>query len=133
MDDDREGGAGRMDDQELRGRLDDVQEDVKELRKMLTGMQVADAQARGDLKVVVGKLDNAADALARAAQTFHASDLARTVASEAGEAKATVVASWKKDPLGIAVAAIVIVVGIIALGERAPEIIANIFAAVRGN
>lgn len=118
-----------MDDAELRNRLDDVQEDVKEMRQMLTGMQVADAQARGDLKVVVGKLDNSANALADAAQAIQRSDLARTMEREAVAAKTDVAQAWRKDPVGIALIVLVGIIGVIALGKEGPEIVANIAKA----
>lgn len=70
-----------MEDNELRKRLDDVRDDVQELRDMLTTMQVTDAEARADAKVVAGKLDNAAQALATAAQSIQARDLSKELGS----------------------------------------------------
>ena len=42
---------------------------------MINGMQLADAESRADAKVVAGKLDNAAVALANAAQAIQSRDL----------------------------------------------------------
>lgn len=70
-----------MEDAELRGLFRDVQDDVQELRVMLTGMQLSDADQRADAKVVAGKLDNAAVALANAAQAIQARDLGGTTIS----------------------------------------------------
>lgn len=71
-----------MDDFELRARLDALREQVDELherteevRRVVTSIQLADAESRGDLKVVVGKLDNAANALATAAQSIQKVEL----------------------------------------------------------
>jgi len=64
-----------MEDREFRDLFRDVQDDIGELRIMIDGMRLSDADARADAKVVAGKLDNAAVALANAAQAIQAKDL----------------------------------------------------------
>lgn len=64
-----------MDEHELRRRLEDLGDDVSEVRAIVTQLQLASAEGRGDLKIVVGKLDNAATALANAAQSIQIGQL----------------------------------------------------------
>jgi hypothetical protein len=64
-----------VDEHELRRRLEDLGDDVSEVRAIVTQLQLASAEGRGDLKIVVGKLDNAATALANAAQSIQIGQL----------------------------------------------------------
>lgn len=63
-------------------KLERLEDQIDEVRRIVTSLQLASAEGRGDLKVVVGKLDNAATALANAAQSIQRSELqAETAAS----------------------------------------------------
>lgn len=112
----------------LRG-IESMQEDVDRLGERLTVMQVADADARADAKVVAGELRVAATALANTAQSIQQSELSRALAHEANAAKEEVKATWRKDPVGIALIVLVGILGVIALGEKGPDIVAKIAAA----
>lgn len=63
-------------------KLGTLEHRIDEVRHIVTSMQLSDAESRGDLKVVVGKLDNAATALANAAQSIQRSELAARVAED---------------------------------------------------
>ncbi len=51
-------------------KLERIEDRLDEVRVIVKSMQLADAEGRGDLKVIAGKLDNAATALANAAQSI---------------------------------------------------------------
>ena len=72
-----------MDESGLLGKLEIIECHLDEVRQIVRAMQLSDAQSRGELAAVVGKLDNAAVALATAAQSIQRTELARDAASPA--------------------------------------------------
>lgn len=71
-----------MDDSELRGRLEDIEEAVERvesvsrgLSDVLTTMRVGDADARADVKIALSELRVASVALSDAAQSLQKSEL----------------------------------------------------------
>lgn len=71
-----------MDDQELRGRLDGLDEAVERVEEVarglgdvLTQLRVGDAGARADVKIALSELRVAATALSDAAQSLQKSEL----------------------------------------------------------
>jgi len=57
------------------GKLERLEDRLDEVRDIVKSMQLADAEGRGDLKVIAGKLDNAATALANAALSIQKGQL----------------------------------------------------------
>jgi hypothetical protein len=74
-----------LDDFEMRRRFDEAQERIDEALNILRAIQLSDAEARGDLKIVVGELRNAAQALATAAQRFEVKGLAAATSDSGSE------------------------------------------------
>lgn len=108
-------------DDELRGRLDGIEDAVerveevaRELSGVLTQMRVGDAEARADVKVALGELRVASNALADAAQSLQKSEL------QAPERRLKGMDLWL-----VRIAAGAIVLAIIALGGK--EFVAKLF------
>lgn len=105
-------------------KVEALQEDVHKMRETLTVMQITDADARADAKVVAGELRVAAVALANTAQTIQSRDLAREnqhAAQQAGPG-----AKKRPDFIGIALLVVVSILGFLALGKEGPGIIAEL-------
>jgi hypothetical protein len=66
-----------VDESGLLGKLEIIEDHLDEVRQIVRAMQLSDAQSRGELAAVVGKLDNAAVALASAAQSIQRTELSR--------------------------------------------------------
>lgn len=106
-----------MEDNELRGKLDHLEVQIAEVRRIVTTMQISDVEARGDLKVVVGKLDNAATALASAAQSIQRAEL---------QAQVTEDGRLPKWAIRIGMFLLVIIAALVGV-ERIGPVIARLF------
>lgn len=66
----------------IRKAIEELQNDVDKLRESVNEMQLADAEARADAKIVASELRVAATALANTAQAIQKSELARDIAGK---------------------------------------------------
>lgn len=95
------------------GKLERIEDQLDEVRVIVKQMQLSDAEGRGDLKVIAGKLDNAATALANAAQSI-----------QLGQLNGQKVSRWWDSlvaRIGIAAIALVLV------GERLAPFLVSLF------
>lgn len=104
-----------MDDRELRDEFGELKDELERIREKLTQMQIADSEARMEVKIATGNLNNAANALANAAQSIQSKHL------EAGAHPR--VRPADKWLIRIALGAIVL--AILAMGGK--EIVAKMF------
>ncbi len=98
---------------DLLAKLERIEDNLDEVRVIVKAMQLADAEGRGDLKVIAGKLDNAATALANAAQSIQMAELKGPRAGR----------WWDSLAARIGIAAIALVL----VGERLAPFLAQIF------
>lgn len=97
---------------DLLGKLERIEDQLDEVRVIVKSMQLAEAEGRGDLKVIAGKLDNAATALANAAQSIQIGQLGNKTSRW-----------WDSLAARIGIAAIAIVL----VGERLAPFLVSLF------